>query len=98
MVTSGASVDGGSRKSGVPTGSARSWSDRMGTVGIDETAGAVALTTVAGGRGREARDGVIASRTDSLGAPLGPEVIINSKRRDPSGSGCSSVRPSKYSD
>ena len=73
MVTGGASVGGGSRKRGVPTGSARSRSDGMGTVGIDDAAGAGAKTTDAGGRGGGARGGVIARRADGLGAPPDPK-------------------------
>ena len=73
MVAGGASVGGGSRKGGVLTGSARSRSDGMGTVGIDEAAGAGLIKTGTGGRGLGARGGVIARRADGLGPPPGPK-------------------------
>ena len=47
-----------------------------------------------GGRGRGTRGGMIARRADGLGAPAGPEAMIDSsRRRSASGSGCSSARP-----
>ena len=62
MVTGEASVGGGSGKRRVPTGSSWSRSDGMGIAGTGEAAGAGAITTGERGRGRGAREGVVARR------------------------------------
>ena len=54
VVTGGASFGGGSRKRGVPRGSARSRSDGMGTIRMDGAEGVGDITTGADGRGRGA--------------------------------------------
>ena len=73
VVTGGTSAGGGSRKRGVPTGSARPWSGGMGTAGTGEATEAGAITTAGGGRGRGTRGGVIARRTGGRGAPSDPK-------------------------
>ena len=74
VVTGGTAVGGGSREREVPTGPARSRSDRMGTVGTGETTGAGAIATAGAGRGRGIRGGVVARLADGLGAPLDPTI------------------------
>ena len=69
----GTTGEGRSLKRGVHTGSARSRPDGMGTVGAGEAAGAGAVTTARGGRGRGTRGGVLARRVDRRGAPPVPE-------------------------
>ena len=69
----GVSPRGGvSRKRGVPTGSAPSRSDGIGTVGTDEAAGAGVAAVGGPGRGRETRGGVLARLADGRGVPPGP--------------------------
>ena len=63
--------EGISRKKGVPTGSARSRSDGIGTVGTDEAAGAGVAAVGGTGRGRKTRGGVLARLADGRGAPPG---------------------------
>ena len=58
---------------GVLTGSSPSWPDGMGTVGADEAAGAVAVTTARGGRGRGTCGGVLARRAHGRGTPRSPK-------------------------
>ena len=59
----------GHKPKGVPTGSAGSRSDGIGTVGIDEAAGAGVAAVSGPGRGRGTRGGVLARLADGLGAP-----------------------------
>lgn len=67
-------VGGGSLKTGIPTGSARSRLDRMGTVRTGEAARARAVSMAVGGRGRTTHGGVIARWADGRGAPPGPKL------------------------
>ena len=57
-----------SRKRGVPTGSARSRLDGIGTVGTGEAAGAGVAAVGGAGRGRETHGGVLARLVDGRGA------------------------------
>ena len=59
---------GVSRKRGVPTGSARSPSDGIGTVGTGEEAGTGVAAVGGAGLGRGTRGGVLARRENSRGA------------------------------
>ena len=63
---------GGSLKTGVPAGSARSRSDGMGTVGTGEDAGAGTVTKARGARVRATRGGVLAHQADGRGPPPDP--------------------------
>ena len=72
VVADGKSGEGESRTIGVPTGSARSRPDGIGIVRAGEVAGAGAVATARGGRGRGSRGGVIVRRADGRGAPPGP--------------------------
>ena len=67
------SREGESLTIGVPTDSARSRPDGMGTVRAGEVAGARVVATVRGGRGRGTRGGVIVCQADGRGAPPGPK-------------------------
>ena len=64
---------GGIRKRGVPTASAQSRSDGIGTVGTDEAVGARVAAVGGPGRGRGTRGGVLARLADGRGAPPGPK-------------------------
>ena len=64
---------GGSRKRGVPTGSARPRSDGISTVGTGEAAGAGVTAVGWAGRGRGTRGGVLARLAEGRGAPPGPK-------------------------
>ena len=61
------------RNRGVPTGSARSWSDGIGTVWTEEVVGAGIAAVDRVGRGREIRGAVLAHRADVRGAPPDPK-------------------------
>ena len=63
---------GVSRNRGVPTGSARSRSDGIGTVGTGEAAGAGVVEVDGAGRGCGTPGGVVARQADSRGPPPGP--------------------------
>ena len=70
----GVSPRGGvNRKRGVPTGSAPSRSDGIGTVGTDEAVGAGVAAVGGAGRGRETRGRVVARLADDREAPPGPK-------------------------
>ena len=69
----GTSGEGENLERRVPTGSAWSRPDEMGTVGAGEVAGAEAVATARGGRGRGTRGGVLARPADGQGAPPGPK-------------------------
>ena len=73
VVVDGTSEEGESLTIRVPTGSARSRPDGMGTVRAGEAAGAGAVATARGGHGRGTRGGVIVRRVDGRGAPTGPK-------------------------
>ena len=63
---------GVSRKAEDPTGSARSRSDGIGTVGTGEGLGAGVAAEGGAGGGRETRGGFVARLTDIRGAVPGP--------------------------
>ena len=70
----GVSPRGGvSRKRGVPTGSAPTRSDGIGTVETDEAVGAGVAAVGGPGRGRGIRGGVLARLADGRGTPPGPK-------------------------
>ena len=58
----------------MPTGSAPTRSDGIGTVGTGEAAGAGVAAVGGPGRGRGARGGVLARLADGRGAPPGPNL------------------------
>ena len=64
-------MDGG-RSIGVPIGSARSQSDKIGTVGTGEVAGTGVAAVDGVGRSRGTCGGVLILQVDDLGAPPGP--------------------------
>ena len=64
---------GGSLKRGVPTGSAWSGPDGMGTVRAGEAAGAGTVTTARGDGDRGTRGGMLTRRADGRRAPPGPK-------------------------
>ena len=63
---------GVSRNTGVPTGSARSRSDGIGTVETGEAAGAGVAAVGGAIRGRRTRGGVLSRLADGREAPPGP--------------------------
>ena len=68
----------------------------MGKVGAGEAAGAGAVTTTKGGRGRGTRGGVLARLAEGRGAPPGPKpsVVVDSRGCIASCCCCTSARPS----